>query len=183
RCGNYVKEVAAVMHAASLPTLRFAQSGAPTSLGFPTLSPNHPASGAVGGPGSGDKGGAATVMGGSTTSMIGGRARVLDAKAKCDGSAAYAGDVKLPEGMLHAKVLRSPVAHASIDSIDLSRVATLKGVVATLHWDEVPNYQSDRRFLNGKARYAGDAIAAVAAEDVYTAQHALELIGVSMNEI
>src|SRR3954467_10704249 len=144
RCGNYVKEVAAVM---------FAAAGLPESV---------------------DRANGA--------SMVGSRARVLDAKEKASGSATYAGDVKLPEGMLHAKVLRSPVAHASIDSLDLSRAATLKGVIATLHWDEVPNYQSDRRFMNGKARYAGDAIAAVAAEDIYTAQHALELIGVSMSE-
>jgi putative selenate reductase molybdopterin-binding subunit len=143
RCGNYVKELAAVMHAAA---------------GLP-----HETSS-------------------KSESMIGSRAPVLDARAKCTGSATYAGDVRPSEGMLYAKVLRSPAAHASIAKLDLTRAAALKGVVATASWEEVPNYQSDRRFMNGKSRYAGDAIAAVAAEDVYTAQHALELIGISMDE-
>lgn len=140
RCGNYPKEVAAVLHAAA---------GITTKPG---------------------------------NSLLGGRAPVLDARAKCTGTAAYAGDVRLPGGMLHAKVLRSPVAHATVRSLDLSAANALKGVVATLSWEEVPNYSSDRRFLNGKARYCGDAICAVAAEDVYIAQHALELIEVSLDE-
>ena len=141
RCGNYVKEVEAVLHAAA---------------GATAAKP--------------------------ATALIGGRARILDGKPKCTGTATYTGDVKLPEGMLHAKVLRSPLAHASISRVDLSQAAALHGVVATLHWEEVPNYQSDRRFMNGKARYAGDAICAVAAEDPYIAQHALELIGVDIDE-
>jgi CO/xanthine dehydrogenase Mo-binding subunit/aerobic-type carbon monoxide dehydrogenase small subunit (CoxS/CutS family) len=140
RCGNYPKEVEAVLHAAA---------GAKTQLESP---------------------------------LLGGRAPVLDARAKCTGTAAYTGDVRLPGGMLHAKVLRSPMAHATVRNLDLSAAKALKGVVATLTWEEVPNYSSDRRFLNGKARYSGDAICAVAAEDVYTAQHALELIEISLDQ-
>lgn len=142
RCGNYVKEVEAVMQAAYGNDKRLDASSIP---------------------------------------LIGGRPPVLDAHAKCTGSATYSGDVRLPEGMLYAKVLRSPMAHASYDAVDFSRLRELKGVAATLSWEEVPQYKSDRRFLNGKARYAGDAICAVAAEDPYIAQHALELIGVDVS--
>jgi len=116
------------------------------------------------------------------TPLVGGRARTLDAVNKCTGTAHYTCDVRLPEGMLHTKVLRSPVAHASVSGVDFSRVNRLAGVKATLNWDEVPNYASDRRFLNGKARYVGDGICAVAAEDIYTAQHALELIELDLEQ-
>ncbi|MEO5935927.1 MAG: molybdopterin cofactor-binding domain-containing protein [Terriglobales bacterium] len=114
------------------------------------------------------------------TPLIGGRARSLDAFNKCTGTANYTCDIRLPEGMLHAKVLRSPIAHASVSNIDFSQVNKLAGVKATLSWDEVPNNPTDRRFLNGKSRYVGDAICAVAAEDLYTAQHALELISLDL---
>jgi putative selenate reductase molybdopterin-binding subunit len=141
RCGNYPKELAAVMLAAS--------------------------------------GGASHQ---EQTALIGGRARVLDAEAKCTGSAKYTGDVRLPEGMLYAKVLRSPLAHATVDRVDFSAAQSLKGVVATLNADEIAGYASDRRFLNGKSRYVGDGICAVAAEDIYIAQHALELIEVALDQ-
>lgn len=141
RCGNYEKELEAVMLAAS---------GAKMPTG--------------------------------NDSLIGGRPVSLDARFKCSGEAQYTSDLRLPEGMLHAAVLRSPVAHAASGSIDFSAAKNLKGVVATLAWDEVPNYQSDRRFMNGNARYAGDAICAVAAEDIYTAQRALSLIELDLDE-
>ena len=38
--------------------------------------------------------------------------------------------------------------------------------------------RSDRLFMNRRARYVGDAVAAVAADDEYTAQRALDLIRV-----
>jgi len=139
RCGNYEKELAAVMHAAAgLPAAKNASA-----------------------------------------SLIGSRAPVLDARAKATGSAQYAGDVHL-EGMLYAKVLRSPIAHASFHTVDFSRAEKLHGVHAILSWQEVANYNGDRRFLNGKARYVGDAIAAVAAESPYHGQAALEYIGVDI---
>lgn len=140
RCGNYPKEVQAVMQAAA---------------GLPPKAPETP--------------------------LLGGRAPVLDARAKCSGTATYSGDVRLPEGMLHAKVLRSPMPHASVRHIDTSRAAALPGVAAIVDWEDVPAYSSDRRFMNGKARYAGDAICAVAAENLYLAQHALELIDVTLD--
>ncbi len=140
RCGNYPKEVEAVLAAAA---------------------------------GNGAK---------PETPLIGGRARTLDAFNKCTGTANYTCDIRLPEGMLHAKVLRSPIAHASVSNVDFSQVNKLPGVKATVSWDEVPNNPTDRRFLNGKARYVGDAICAVAAEDLYTAQQALELITLDLEE-
>ena len=44
---------------------------------------------------------------------------LLDAREKVDGSAKYSADIKL-DGMLHAKILGSPHAHAKITSIDVT---------------------------------------------------------------
>jgi CO/xanthine dehydrogenase Mo-binding subunit len=55
----------------------------------------------------------------------------LDGPDKVTGAARYTFDVSLP-GMLHAKVLRSPHAHARIRSIDPRRAETLPGVVAVV---------------------------------------------------
>ena len=47
------------------------------------------------------------------------------------GKGTYVDDVVLP-GMLHMSILRSPYAHARINSIDTSRAAALPGVVAVV---------------------------------------------------
>ena len=56
----------------------------------------------------------------------------LDGRDKATGSALYADDIKLP-GMLHGKILRSPVPHARIMNIDTSRAAALPGVEVRDH--------------------------------------------------
>src|SRR5215471_18899517 len=55
----------------------------------------------------------------------------IDALERVTGRATYTGDVKLP-GMLYARVLRSPHAHANIKSIDISKAKALPGVKAVL---------------------------------------------------
>src|SRR2546428_12866644 len=47
------------------------------------------------------------------------------------GKGNFIDDVKLP-GMLHMAILRSPLAHATIKSIDTSRAAAAPGVVAVV---------------------------------------------------
>ena len=59
-----------------------------------------------------------------------------DAVPKATGSATYAVDVSFP-GMLHAKVLRSPHAHARVVSIDAADARTMPGVHAVLTRDEL----------------------------------------------
>nr|XP_061807091.1 4-hydroxybenzoyl-CoA reductase subunit alpha-like [Nerophis lumbriciformis] len=53
--------------------------------------------------------------------------RKVDGNLKATGKAIYADDIVLP-GMLHAKILRSPHAHARILSIDTSKAEALPGV-------------------------------------------------------
>src|SRR5437763_15738461 len=67
-----------------------------------------------------------------------------DAWLKATGSATYAGDVRLP-GMLEARVLRSPHAHARIVSVDATAAEALPGVFAVATGRDVPA----RRIGNG----------------------------------
>jgi CO/xanthine dehydrogenase Mo-binding subunit len=109
----------------------------------------------------------------------------VDGVEKVAGQALYTFDVSLSR-MLHAKILRSPHAHARIISIDCTRARALPGVAAVVTGADLagldPFYGSiiqDQPILAiGKVRYAGDMIAAVAAEDDATAFAALALIEV-----
>ncbi len=115
---------------------------------------------------------------------IGARFPKTDGVAKADGSGVYADDIALPR-MLHAKILRSPHAHARIRSIDVSEAEKYPGVIATLIGAELPTRygvipwtQDETALAVEKVRHVGDAVACVAALDERTADEALRLIRV-----
>ncbi len=115
---------------------------------------------------------------------IGARFPKSDGVAKADGSGIYADDIALPR-MLHAKILRSPHAHARIRGIDLGAAEALPGVVATLVGAELPlKYgvipwtQDETALAVEKVRHVGDAVACIAAIDERTADEALRLVKV-----
>src|SRR5262249_60503600 len=60
-----------------------------------------------------------------------------DGPEKVTGRVQYVADIK-PRGLLHAKLLRSPHAHARIVRIDVSRARALPGVRAVLTAADVP---------------------------------------------
>ena len=103
------------------------------------------------------------------------------------GAGNYVDDIVLP-GMLHLALLRSPVAHAKIVSIDTSAAAALDGVVAVLTGEDLaaynlawmPTLSGDTQAVlaTDKVRFQGQEVAAVVAENPYTAHDALELIDV-----
>ena len=106
----------------------------------------------------------------------------IDAVEKVLGTAEYAGDIELP-GMLHAKLLLSPHAHAKILSIDVEEALKVPGVVAVATGEEysfrVGLYVNDRYILaRKKVRWAGEPVAAVVAESLEAAEEAVELIKV-----
>ncbi|MBE7552833.1 MAG: xanthine dehydrogenase family protein molybdopterin-binding subunit [Anaerolineales bacterium] len=108
----------------------------------------------------------------------------LDAKEKVQGQAVFAADVQLP-GLLVGKFLTSPHAHAEILSIDTSAAEILPGVRAVITAADIPasaKYDAGSRFHAFLARrfvvFAGQPVAAVAADDLVTAESALELIRV-----
>ncbi len=109
----------------------------------------------------------------------------LDAVEKVTGAAQYTVDLQMP-GMLVGMILRSPVAHAKIKSIDVSKAEALKGVYAVITSKDVPlnkfaffQWGADKTILTtDKVRYVGDEVAAVCAVDKDTAARAIELIKV-----
>jgi aerobic-type carbon monoxide dehydrogenase small subunit (CoxS/CutS family) len=117
-------------------------------------------------------------------SYIGNSVRRLDAPSKVSGRLRYAGDMVM-QGMLHMQVLRSPHAHARIISIDTTAAEALPGVECVITADDVPGVDGFGVFVHdqpvmarGKVRHVGEAVAAVAAEDLFTARKALALIKV-----
>ena len=114
-----------------------------------------------------------------------------DGVDKVTGRAIFGVDVSLP-GMLHARVLRSPHAHARIVRIDTSAADRLSGVAAIVTGLDVPvePIEEPSAFSNpirlkalnamaqGTALYHGHAIAAVAAVSSHVADEALRHIRV-----
>jgi len=125
-----------------------------------------------------------------STSVVGHPEVKVDALRLVKGNPAFTDDFEM-RGLLHAKVLRSPHAHARILSIDDSAARALPGVHAVIHHGNVarvkyasggqsyPNPKPhDQVSFDDKVRHVGDRVAAVAAETVEIAQEACSLIEV-----
>ena len=125
--------------------------------------------------------------------LVGGRPIRHDGVDKVTGRAKYAADIKMA-GVVHAKLLRSPHAHAIIKNIDSSKALKLNGVLAIVTGHDMP-FVADRMtdlgeemgnlrlisencLAHDKVLYQGHAIAAVAANDINIAEQALNLIEV-----
>jgi putative selenate reductase molybdopterin-binding subunit len=119
----------------------------------------------------------------------------VDATKLVQGKPAYTDDIDM-RGMLYAKVLHSPVAHAKIKNIDPSKALALPGVAAVLTWRDIPRViystagQSDpipgpldTFSLDNRVRFVGDRVAFVAAESEAIAEKALQLIEVEYEEL
>jgi putative selenate reductase molybdopterin-binding subunit len=114
----------------------------------------------------------------------------VDAVKLAQGKPAFTADIEL-RGMLVARVLHSPVAHARIRRIDARAARALPGVAAVLTWQDIPRVvystagQSDpipgpldAFSLDTKVRFVGDRVAFVAAETDEIAEQAVRLIEV-----
>jgi aerobic carbon-monoxide dehydrogenase large subunit len=110
------------------------------------------------------------------------------------GQATYVDDIKIP-GMLHMAVLRSPYGHARIKSINADAARKHPGVVAVYTAEDLKGAVGNiaiavplgkiaegmggrGALAEGKVRFFGDPVAAVVAEDLYTARDARDLIEV-----
>lgn len=103
-----------------------------------------------------------------------------EALEKVTGQAAYTSDLEFP-GMLYAKCLYSPYARAEILSLDVSEAKALPGVKAVLIGEDIHYlvglYMVDKRILaRDTVRYQGEAVVAVAAVDLKTAELAITKI-------
>jgi putative selenate reductase molybdopterin-binding subunit len=198
RCTGYVKPIQAVMRAAAV--LR-GEDVEPIDAPIPAPQDLFPPGPDVGTIGEG-RGGSETITRTGVLpaiqvapeteqwSTVGRPEAKVDAVKLVQGKPAFAADVEM-RGMLHAKILFSPHAHARIRRIDTSRAKALPGVAAVLTWRDLPRViystagQSDpipgpldSFSLDHKVRFVGDRVAFVAAESEEIAEQALDLIDV-----
>jgi len=114
------------------------------------------------------------------------RKRVEDSRF-IRGRGTYIDDIVLP-GMLHMEILRSPLAHARIKSIDASAAWDIPGVrlVLTgemmasrnLAWMPTLSYDTQAVLATDKVRFQGQEVACVIADDPYIAKDACDAIDV-----
>ena len=106
-----------------------------------------------------------------------------DGPEKVLGEVQYVADLPA-RGLLHAKLLRSPHAHARILRIDTSRARALPGVRAVLTAADVPELKrkaptrAHAVLAIDRVVFTGQPVAAVAADEPAIAEEALDLIDV-----
>ena len=115
-----------------------------------------------------------------------------DGYDKVTGKAQFGADI-YPSNLIYAKVLRSPHAHAKIISINTKKALNYPGVKAVITSKDFPVHSKTPEVLGSgppiniynlgtnilardKVLYKGHAIAAVAANNIHTAEEALSLI-------
>jgi len=108
------------------------------------------------------------------------------------GKGNYVDDIVLP-AMLHMQILRSPVAHARIKSIDTSAAWEVPGVrlvltgetmaARNLAWMPTLSYDTQAVLATDKVRFQGQEVAAVIADDPYIAQDACDKIVVEYEQL
>lgn len=124
----------------------------------------------------------------STTSWVGQGIPQIDIDDKLSGATEYIADLKVPK-LLHAVIVRSPVAHGRIRKIDTSRAKRVPGVRAVLTAEDTPNrffgpHADDWEiFASEKVRSLGDEIAGIAATSIEAAREAAALIVADIDEL
>jgi CO/xanthine dehydrogenase Mo-binding subunit len=112
----------------------------------------------------------------------------VEGSEKVGGKTVYTADVQLPE-MLWGQCLRSPHAHARIARIGTEKAKQVPGVVAILTGADLPSHrvglslQDTPLLAQGKVRFMGEKVVAVAAEDRSAAEEALSLIEIEYEEL
>ena len=130
-----------------------------------------------------------------THRLVGQNYTTPDMVAKVTGRAKYAEDYKA-DGMLWAKLLLSPMPHARVTRLDVSRALAMPGVKAILTVDDLPPVVAganlgegiiastfSERGLTNEPLYEGEPILAVAAIDETTAADAIEAIEIEFESL
>jgi carbon-monoxide dehydrogenase large subunit len=124
--------------------------------------------------------------------LVGARVKRREDPRLICGRGQYVDDISLPN-TLHVAILRSPYAHAKIQSLETDPARQHSGVVAVITGAEIKDQIGTLPVSGGnetlrvpkhyvlavdKVCYVGEGVAAVVAEDRYTARDALDLIRV-----
>lgn len=130
-------------------------------------------------------------------SHIGRPVRRIEDRPLLTGQGGFAADLSF-DGQLHMRILRSPVAHGRLRSVDTAAAAALPGVAAVwtgadvealppidFRHTQIPGLERFRQrvLARDRVRYVGDPIAAVFADDPYRAEDAAELITLDIEEL
>lgn len=114
------------------------------------------------------------------------------------GAGRFGADVQFPR-MAHVRMVRSPIAHGILRSIETAAARALDGVIAILTADDLPpgleipirlkvqgldlDDYLQPMLATGTVRYVGEPIAVVVAEDAYVAEDAAELIEITIDDL
>jgi 4-hydroxybenzoyl-CoA reductase subunit alpha len=114
---------------------------------------------------------------------------LIDGLEKVTGRARYTADLEHADALV-GRIFRSPVSHAEIVRLDISKARALEGVAAVVTGDDcshpygvLPIAMNEYPLARARVRYRGEPIAAVAAVDEETAERALGLIDIEFKEL
>ena len=119
---------------------------------------------------------------------IGRPAKRIDGERKVTGVEQFTADLR-PPGLLFARPVTSPYAHARVRSIDREAALALPGVVAVLTFDDLPvrrpfaSLPGKSPLAMGEIAFAGQFVAIVLAESESAAQDGVELVSVNYEEL
>ena len=132
------------------------------------------------------------------TQMIGSSIKRVEDPRFITGKGMYTDDIKLP-GMVHAAFVRSPYAHATISSIDVSAAQAMPGVVAVYTGQDMADagvgsvpcgwllpgliIPPHPPIAVNRVRYVGEIVAVVLAENPYVAHDAAEAVAVDYDAL
>jgi CO/xanthine dehydrogenase Mo-binding subunit len=117
-----------------------------------------------------------------------------DGEGHVTGRTQYTDDLHFP-GMLHLKIVRSPLHHALIHGIDFSEAEKVPGFVRALTGKDVPKnlytiltligVEPDDEFVltEKRVRYKGEPIAAIIAESEDAAWEAVAKVKLDLEEL
>ena len=120
--------------------------------------------------------------------VVGTSAKRIDGIEKVTGTAEFTTDIVLPR-MIHAKLKRSPFAHAKILGINTSKAEQMPGVRAVITAADLPDVRlgvltlDEHLLAHDKTRLVGEPVAAVAADTPEIARAACEQIEVEYEEL
>ncbi|WP_372365309.1 molybdopterin cofactor-binding domain-containing protein [Candidatus Uabimicrobium sp. HlEnr_7] len=113
----------------------------------------------------------------------------IDTILHVKGESKYIDDFQ-EEGLLHAAVFCSPIAHGKIDYLNFAQAKNVEGVFAILCASDIPGenqmgeiVKDEPLFADQQVSYVGQPIALVVAKDSKTAQLAMQKIDIQFQEL